>query len=131
MRRADSVGTNSGFLKAYGSIDFRTINIMTAAPNPFSAAPANTSGGGMGLLPWYIHPPGADDSSTVDVSAMGNGTAAGDATAAALSVSASSLPASAGTATVALATGPTAVTAAQPVNAAAAGTDPVPATASG
>lgn len=49
--RADSIGTNSGFMKARGYIDFSTIDIITASPNPF-----NTTQGGLGLLPWYIHP---------------------------------------------------------------------------
>ena len=75
MHRADSIGTSSGFLKARGLVDFGTVDILTATPNPFNAKQASLSGGGLGLLPWYIHPASADNVMTHAVAA-GNATSA-------------------------------------------------------
>ena len=123
MHRADSIGTSSGFLKARGSLDFGTIDILTATPNPFNAKQASLSGGGLGLLPWYIHPASADN-------VMTHAVAAGNATSAPGTVKDLSVPASSGALTGGL--GPALNTSsAQPLSTATPGALPTPAVASG
>ena len=123
MHRADSIGTSSGFLKARGSVDFATINILTATPNLFNVKQAPVSGGGLGLLPWYIHPASADIAVTHAVT-MGNMTAAPG------TVSDLSVPTSPSTATGALVPAPSA-SPAQTLSAMTPGALPTAAVASG
>ena len=123
MHRADSIGTSSGFLKARGSVDFGTINILTATPNPFNAKQASLSGGGLGLLPWYIHPASADSGVTHAVTA-------GNVTLAPGTVEGLSVPASSGALTGGPGPAPNA-SPAQPLSTVSPGALPTPAVASG
>ncbi len=50
----------SGQISNGGKIDFTSINALTANPNPYDNSTAAISGGGLGLLPWYLHPPVAN-----------------------------------------------------------------------
>ena len=73
MRQAEArkrlVLCRAGPLSTGGKIDFTSINAITAAPNT-----VNGSAGGLGLLPWYIHPPNMySNGSSTDV--IGNATA--------------------------------------------------------
>ena len=123
MHRADSIGTTSGFLKARGYANFGTVDILTATPNPFDATHASISGGGLGLLPWYIHPASADNNMTHVLTAS-------NATAAPGTVSESSVLESSGVPTGGLVLAPSA-SPAQPLSGVSPDALPIPATASG
>ena len=123
MHRADSVGTSSGFLKARGYADFGTIDILTATPNPFNAKQASVTGGGLGLLPWYIHPASADNVTSLAVTA-------GNVTLAPGTVKGLSVPASSGATTAGLGPAPSA-SPAQPLSTVTPDALPTPAVASG
>ena len=123
MHRADSIGTSSGFLKARGLVDFGTVDILTATPNPFNAKQASLSGGGLGLLPWYIHPASADN-------VMTHAVAAGNATSALGTVKGLSVPTSSGALTGGLGSALN-TSSAQPLSTATPDALPTPAVASG
>ena len=73
-----------------GRIDFPSIDALTATPNPYDSSAASVSGGGMGLLPWYVRPVAMDNSAYIGAAgASGNGSSVSHA------VSASSVPANA------------------------------------